>query len=332
MSCQRCGCNPCSCASCDPNNESAISIMNNMVANQIGEVVKTCENGSVVWELPCNLDVGAENFPRLEGESIDCYFLRYLEFLQASLDASFQPLCGVLTALCALGFPDPGEVLGSNGAGGLAWTSGPALCQALEDICGLTLVQGDILYVDAGGNITNLALGSNGEYLTNVGGIPAYQAPSTSVSGFLIEEIQDASTDGGTFTSGAWQERVLNSIVSDPDGVVVSLAANEFVLEAGTYQITIHAPAYRVNQHQARLFNVTDGVVVQYGRNEISGLEAGGDNVTNFSVIEAQFTIAAGKTLRVEHQCQTTLATVGFGTKSNFSGSSIYTTVRGIKL
>lgn len=88
MSCSRCNCNPCSCATCDPNNESAISIMNNMVANQIGEVVKTCENGVVVWELPCNLDVGADDFPRLEGESIDCYFLRYLEFLQASIPGS----------------------------------------------------------------------------------------------------------------------------------------------------------------------------------------------------------------------------------------------------
>lgn len=330
MSCSRCNCNPCNCATCDPANESAISIMNNMVENQIGIVIKTCEDGKVVWSLPCDLDTGSIDFPRLDGESIDCYFLRYLEFL-ASGGSGAQPLCSVLTSLCSLGYPAIGELLGSNGSGGLAWNSLGTICDYVTQLCALTLVKGDILYVDAGGALERLPIDSNGKYLTNVGGIPAYQSPPTIGGAFLMEEEQASGVDGGTFTTGDWRTRTLNSIVGDPSSLIVSLIANQFVLIAGTYLLTIKCPAYKVNTHQARLFNVTDGVAIHYSN---YGIEAQGENDGGYAIIDTLFTILAAKTLRVEHRCQTTEINDGFGLAPGafWTAPSIYTTVSGLKI
>ena len=36
----------------------------------------------------------------------------------------------------------------------------------------------------------------------------------------IIEDQKSAGTAGGTFTSGAWRTRDLNTEVSDPDGIV----------------------------------------------------------------------------------------------------------------
>lgn len=44
--------------------------------NQLGKAVS---GDSIIWQLPCGLDVGAAANPRLPGESLACYFLRLFE-------------------------------------------------------------------------------------------------------------------------------------------------------------------------------------------------------------------------------------------------------------
>lgn len=44
--------------------------------NQLGKAVS---GDSIVWQLPCGLDVGTAANPRLPGESLACYFLRLFE-------------------------------------------------------------------------------------------------------------------------------------------------------------------------------------------------------------------------------------------------------------
>lgn len=63
--------------------------MANFQLNIVGEVAKSCVNGQVVWELPCDLDSGTEGFPRLADESVLCYFLRYLAFMQDLVPTTF---------------------------------------------------------------------------------------------------------------------------------------------------------------------------------------------------------------------------------------------------
>lgn len=80
-SCSRPACdNPCGHG---PNNtpqcETLPSQIENFTLQFFGEVVKTEQNGKVVWSLPCGLDIGLPDNPRGVGEGLACYFLRLFE-------------------------------------------------------------------------------------------------------------------------------------------------------------------------------------------------------------------------------------------------------------
>lgn len=143
----------------------------------------------------------------------------------------------------------------------------------------------------------------------------------------LIRDVKANGVNGGTFTSGAWRTRDLTEETSDAGGHA-GLGANQITLEAGTYECHIRCPAAEgvseIKAHQARLYNVTDGTVIAYGTSEYS--EVGG-YLTTSSVISYRFTITSSKVIRVEHRCQTTVNTYGFGRANNFGGSEIYTIV-----
>lgn len=68
---------------CDPNNEPLSSALNNFITQFFGTLTKTCVNGEVVWTLPCDLEAGAAAFPREAGESLGCYFTRFIISYQA---------------------------------------------------------------------------------------------------------------------------------------------------------------------------------------------------------------------------------------------------------
>lgn len=65
--------------SCDPENEPLESALSNFILSFYGTVTKTCVDNVVVWSLPCDLEAGNPNFPRLPGEGLACYFLRYIQ-------------------------------------------------------------------------------------------------------------------------------------------------------------------------------------------------------------------------------------------------------------
>src|SRR5690606_21247003 len=50
-----------------------------------------------------------------------------------------------------------------------------------------------------------------------------------------LKDVKPSGTAGGTFTSGSWQTRDLNTI--EGDSSFVSLASNQFTLQPGTYHI-----------------------------------------------------------------------------------------------
>lgn len=133
-----------------------------------------------------------------------------------------------------------------------------------------------------------------------------------------------ATTDGGTFTSGADRTRDLNQEY-DPDGIV-TLSANQFTLEAGTYKILARAPALQCAQNVAWLFNTTDTAVVLLGSVAFANTAAQGSQ--NDSWVQGEFTIAAQKTFELRHRCVTTKATNGFGTQATaIVSASIYSVV-----
>jgi len=125
----------------------------------------------------------------------------------------------------------------------------------------------------------------------------------------LIRDEKPDNTDGGTFTSGAWQTRVLNTKVVDANNIV-SLASNQFTLPPGTYRINASAPGLAVGVHQTRLQNITDGVTVLSGLRTYSPSAAA---TTTLSVLFGEFVITGTKTFELQHRCQATQAGTGFG-------------------
>ena len=141
----------------------------------------------------------------------------------------------------------------------------------------------------------------------------------------IICDEKDSNTDGGTFTSGAWRTRDLNTEIADPDGIV-SIASNQFTLGAGDYLIEASAPAYKVNRHFLRLQNITAGTTVQYGTLEYT---SDSNAVNTRSFVVARVSLTASTTFEIQHRSQSTYSTQGFGIRTTFTGTdSIYTIVK----
>lgn len=139
-------------------------------------------------------------------------------------------------------------------------------------------------------------------------------ARPTVIVGVPYVNLQDqktSGTDGGGFTSGAWQRRDLNTVQADRSGIA-TLASNQFTLPVGTYRVAFSAPAYNCNRNLVRLQNITDSTTVQYGREFRADGSSNGNTLSSGS---AGFTISASKTFEVQHWCETTRATDGFGRK-----------------
>jgi hypothetical protein len=140
----------------------------------------------------------------------------------------------------------------------------------------------------------------------------------------ILQDQKAAGTNGGPFTLGAWQTRDLNTEVGDT-GNHCTLAANQFTLSPGTYRIKATVPAYKVDNHKARLYNITDGSTVLAGT---SASCSATDNTVTCSFIEGVFTLATAKILEIQHQCETTRAADGCGHAFDFGVNELYTSVK----
>lgn len=193
----------------------------------------------------------------------------------------------------------------------------------LSTIEGLSLVAGDTLYSTGADTITRLAKGTAAQVLTmNAGATaPEWQTVSTSLAPTAVLEDQKAAgTDGGTFTSGAWQTRTLNTEVYDPSGVM-GLASNEFTPTVNGW-VEWSAVAYQAENHKTRLYNVTGAAIVGYG------MSAQADNAVEVpTTSDGGGPVAAGVTYRIEHRCSLTGATSGFGVAQG-TGTEVYCRVK----
>jgi hypothetical protein len=139
----------------------------------------------------------------------------------------------------------------------------------------------------------------------------------------LIRDEKPSGTHGGTFTLGAWQTRTLNTEVEDTGGHA-SLAANQITLAAGTYRVRAHCPAYLVNKHKCKLYNVTDASDIIIGTSELTATT---DNGYSRSFLEGRFTIAAPKVIELQHRGIVTKTTTGFGVGINILVIEVYSVV-----
>lgn len=174
--------------------------------------------------------------------------------------------------------------------------------------------------------ISGVAVGGlpDGIVDTDMLAVDAVTAPKigskTFVSYAIIADQKSANTNGGTFTTGAWRTRDLNAEISDADGIV-SISSNQFTLQSGTYLIKSFAPAYGVDRHQTRLYNITDSSVALTG---VSTFASSGSAGSNSALISGRITIASAKVFEIQHRGQTTAATYGLGIESNFATTETF--------
>lgn len=143
----------------------------------------------------------------------------------------------------------------------------------------------------------------------------AIDISKVSLFAATISETQTSGTAGGTFTSGTWRTRTINT-ESDPDSIV-SISSNKFTLAAGTYLITGSAPACEVIGHIAKVYNVTDAADAILGSSEYA--DATASSSCTRSVFSGVVTVASAKEFEVRHMGGSTRNTFGFGAQATIA-------------
>lgn len=149
-------------------------------------------------------------------------------------------------------------------------------------------------------------------------GIPGVGG-GAALSFAIIADQKTAGTSGGANTPATtFNTRELNTELHDPDSIV-SIASDQFTLQAGTYLIEARTQATQ-QTGAARIRNITDGVT------EIVGTRGGSD--TEFTVIGV-LTIASEKVFEVQLWTQNIGGSFGAGSTGEVN---IFSTVKITKL
>lgn len=128
-----------------------------------------------------------------------------------------------------------------------------------------------------------------------------------------------SGTAGAAFTTGGWSTVPLNTEVVDT-GNHGSIAANEITLAAGTYRYHYGVVGAACNRFQGRLYNVTDAGVITDSYGSVVYADSG-TLASTISVGAGRFTLASGKTIRMEGNCSNTGT---YGAASSFGGGEVY--------
>ena len=77
--------------------------------------------------------------------------------------------------------------------------------------------------INGSGTVTGISVGGLPDGIVDADML----ATKTFTSYAIIADVKASNADGGTFTSGAWRTRDLNTEITDPDGIV-SIYSNQF--------------------------------------------------------------------------------------------------------
>ncbi len=138
-----------------------------------------------------------------------------------------------------------------------------------------------------------------------------------------LKDVKTTGTSGGTFTSGAWRTRTLNTVEGDTS--FVNLSSNQFTLGAGIYHIEIEAPAEGINSHKAKLYNITDTSDTMIG----STAQSDTSSVCTNSIIKGSLELTSLTTFEVQHRCAVSDT---FGSAANMGVDEVYTQVKITKI
>lgn len=198
-----------------------------------------------------------------------------------------------------------------------------------------------ILTIDAGSAFSGSAvryIGQDNNGTTTYGSkttgyvsIQASKTPTLSGISYVaprvayLSDVKASGTAGGTCTAGSYATRTLNT--EDDQSDFLTLSGNQFTLPSGEYIIEGSAPAFRVDNHKAKIRNITDAADALLGTTNYStaGTSTSGDSR---SFINGRLVITSSKTFELQHRCTTTLATQGLGVASVYGDNEVYSQLK----
>jgi hypothetical protein len=219
-----------------------------------------------------------------------------------------------------------GQVANADLSATVAVTGGQIADDAVTLAKMAGLARGKIIVGDASGDPSALTVGAVNQVLKSDGTDVSWGADSGGLfSGYAIFVDQKAAaTAGGTFTSGAWRQRDLNTTIANTDTTNITLGTNEFTLLAGNYLIVWSSPCYEGTRHKTRLYDVTGTAVIEIGSSEVTWSGTGNQSR---SWGYARVTPSGSNVYRIDHQAESTKATNGLGLDSDFSAVEKYAIV-----
>ena len=137
-----------------------------------------------------------------------------------------------------------------------------------------------------------------------------------------MEEELAAQTDGGTFLAGANRNRDLNVLrVNEISGASFNTGSSLITLSIGTYRVEGSAPAFGVLEHVVKFNSVSGTSTALIGTRELAP-----SGIQTRSFVYGTISPLVESTYRLQHQCQTSQNTNGFGvgSGSNISTANIF--------
>tara|TARA_R100001129_G_scaffold63901_1_gene43693 strand:+ start:123 stop:716 length:594 start_codon:yes stop_codon:yes gene_type:complete len=188
--------------------------------------------------------------------------------------------------------------------------------------------------INGNGTITGVIVGGLPDGIVDTDMLAANAVTPAKASGIggkfasyaIIADQKANDVDGGTFTTGAWRTRDLNTELADPDGIV-SISSNQFTLQAGSYLIEAQAPCFQGNRHMIKLYQTSGTPAdIAFGTGEYANSSYSG-NTSSF--LKVRVTISSATTYEIRHRNAATRTTLGFGLGSDFDNNTeLYTVVK----
>jgi hypothetical protein len=138
----------------------------------------------------------------------------------------------------------------------------------------------------------------------------------------VLQDVKDNNVAGGTAVTAVWTARTLNTISSDPNGLIIDLASNEWKVAAGDYQVKVLAPFHFTRGTRLRIYDVTNSVVIGYGPSLY--INNGVDMEVSLNL---RITPHKDNVYRLEYYCERGGHVDGLGVAANIGQPEIYTTL-----
>lgn len=141
--------------------------------------------------------------------------------------------------------------------------------------------------------------------------IPDSTLPKLGIDKYArFSDTKQVGISGGTFTSGSWITRTLNTEeFNSITGCTLNPSTSRITLPAGNYYIRAVAPAYAVEQTRAALYNNATSSMLARSTSVYAWIQG----VNTVLSINTLITLAETSEIELRHKCTSTKTTNGLG-------------------